>query len=241
MTPVRKAMVLAAGFGERMRPLTNTMPKPLVPLMGRTLIDHVLDRLNDAGVESVVVNVHYLPEQIEAHLIARADRGPKTIISDEREVLLDTGGGVAKALPLLGEGPFFVHNSDSVWSEGVTPALPHMSRHWNPQLMDCLLLLAPLSTSIGYSGRGDFDMGPEGHISRRGERQVVPFAFAGVSICSAAIFKDVPEGPFSLNLLWDRALAKRRLYGVRLDGRWMHVGTPEALTEAEALYEHEGA
>ena len=143
MTPVRKAMVLAAGFGERMRPLTNTMPKPLVPLMGRTLIDHVLDRLNDAGVESAVVNVHYLPEQIEAHMIARADRGPKTIISDEREVVLDTGGGVAKALPLLGEGPFFVHNSDSVWSEGVTPALPHMSRHWNPQLMDCLLLLAP--------------------------------------------------------------------------------------------------
>jgi MurNAc alpha-1-phosphate uridylyltransferase len=155
--------------------------------------------------------------------------------------LLDTGGGVAKALPLLGAGPFFVHNSDSVWSEGVTPALPHMSHHWNPRLMDCLLLLAPLSTSIGYSGRGDFDMGPEGRISRRGDRQVVPFAFAGVSICSAAIFKDVPEGPFSLNLLWDRALAKQRLYGVRLDGRWMHVGTPEALREAEALYEHEGA
>jgi MurNAc alpha-1-phosphate uridylyltransferase len=188
-----------------------------------------------------VVNVHYLPEQIEAHMAARADRGPKTVISDEREELLDTGGGVAKALPLLGEGPFFVHNSDSVWSEGVTPALPHMSRHWNPQLMDCLLLLAPLSTSIGYSGRGDFDISPEGHISRRGERQVVPFAFAGVSVCSAEIFKDIPEGPFSLNLLWDRALAEQRLYGVRLDGRWMHVGTPEALTEAEALYEHEGA
>ncbi len=241
MTPVRKAMVLAAGFGERMRPLTNTMPKPLVPLMGRTLIDHVLDRLSDAGVESAVVNVHYLPEQIESHMAARADRGPKTVIYDEREELMDTGGGVAKALPLLGEGPFFVHNSDSVWSEGVTPALPHMSRHWNPQLMDCLLLLAPLSTSIGYSGRGDFDISPEGHISRRGERQVVPFAFAGVSVCSAEIFKDIPEGPFSLNLLWDRALAEQRLYGVRLDGRWMHVGTPEALTEAEALYEHEGA
>lgn len=241
MTSARRAMVLAAGFGERMRPLTDTTPKPLVPLMGRTLIDHVLDRLHHAGVETAVVNVHYLPEQIEAHMTARADRGPSTVISDERAQLLNTGGGAAKALPLLGDGPFFIHNSDSVWSEGVTPALPHMLRHWNPALMDCLLLLAPLSTSIGYNGRGDFDMEPDGRISRRGERQVVPFAFAGVSLCTAALFENAPEGPFSLNLLWDRALAEDRLYGVRLDGRWMHVGTPEALTEAEASFEHEGA
>lgn len=241
MTSVRSAMVLAAGFGERMRPLTDTMPKPLVPLMGRALIDHVLDRLHAAGVETAVVNVHYLPEQIEAHMAARADRGPKTVISDEREQLLDTGGGATKALPLLGDGPFFIHNSDSVWSEGVTPALPHMLRHWNPAIMDCLLLLAPLSTSLGYSGRGDFDLAPDGQISRRGERQVVPFAFAGVSLCTAALFEDAPEGRFSLNVLWDRALAKNRLYGVRLDGRWMHVGTPEALTEAEASFEHERA
>ena len=144
MTLARRAMVLAAGFGERMRPLTETMPKPLVPLMGRTLIDHVLDRLHAVGVETAVVNVHYLPEQIEAHMAARADRGPETVISDEREQLLNTGGGTTKALPLLGEGPFFIHNSDSVWSEGVTPALPQMLRHWNPALMDCLLLLAPL-------------------------------------------------------------------------------------------------
>jgi len=241
MTIARTAMVLAAGYGERMRPLTDRMPKPLVPLAGRALIDHVLDRLAAAGVETAVVNVHYLPEQIEAHMRERAGRPPKTIVADERDLLLDTGGGAKKSLPLLGAGPFFIHNSDSVWSEGVTPALPHMLRLWDPERMDCLLLLAPLSTSIGYAARGDFDMAPDGRLSRRGERQVVPFAFAGVSLCSAKLFDDAPEGVFSLNALWDRALAEGRLYGVRLDGRWMHVGTPEALAEAEASFEHEGA
>jgi N-acetyl-alpha-D-muramate 1-phosphate uridylyltransferase len=241
MTIARTAMVLAAGYGERMRPLTNTMPKPLVPLLGRPLIDHVLDRLAAAGVETAVVNVHYLPEQIEAHMQARAGRPPETIISDERALLLDTGGGAKKALPLLGEGPFFIHNSDSVWAEGVTPALPDMLRLWDPERMDCLLLLAPLSTSIGYNARGDFDMAADGRLARRGERQVVPFAFAGVSLCTAALFEDAPDGPFSLNVLWDRVLTKGRLHGVRLDGRWMHVGTPEALKEAEASFEHEGA
>lgn len=241
MTIARTAMVLAAGYGERMRPLTDTMPKPLVPLLDRALVDHVLDRLAAAGVETAVVNVHYLPEQIEAHLRARDGRGPKTIISDERELLLDTGGGATKALSLLGEGPFFIHNSDSVWREGVTPALSQMLRLWDPARMDCLLLLAPLSTSVGYHARGDFDMAPDGRLSRRGERPLVPFAFAGVSLCTAALFENTPQGPFSLNILWDRALAKERLYGVRLEGRWMHVGTPEALKEAEASLEHEGA
>jgi len=241
MTIARTAMVLSAGYGARMRPLTATMPKPLVPLMGRTLIDHVLDRLAGAGVETAIVNVHYLPEQIEAHMQARSGRPPKTVISDERPLLLDTGGGAKKALPLLGEGPFFIHNSDSVWAEGVTPALPNMLRLWDASRMDCLLLLAPLSTSIGYAARGDFDMAPDGRLSRRGERQMVPFAFAGVSLCTAALFEDAPDGPFSLNVLWDQALAKGRLYGVRLDGRWMHVGTPQSLEEAEAAFEHEGA
>jgi N-acetyl-alpha-D-muramate 1-phosphate uridylyltransferase len=241
MTIARTAMVLSAGYGERMRPLTATMPKPLVPLMGRTLIDHVLDRLAAAGVETAIVNVHYLPDQLEAHMQARASRPPKTIISDERALLLDTGGGAKKALSLLGDGPFFIHNSDSVWAEGVNPALPTMLRMWDASRMDCLLLLAPLSTSIGYAARGDFDMAPDGRLSRRGERQVVPFAFAGVSLCTAGLFEDAPGGPFSLNVLWDRALAKGRLYGVRLDGRWMHVGTPQALEEAEAAFEHEGA
>ena len=240
MTEARTAMVLAAGFGERMRPLTLRMPKPLVPLAGRPLLDHVLDRLAAAGVTTAVVNVHYLPEQLEAHLVSRNGKPPETLVSDERGVLLDTGGGATKALPLLGRGPFFVHNADSVWSEGATPALTRMLRKWNPATMDCLLLLAPTATSIGYAAKGDFSMAPDGRLARRGN-EVVPFAFAGVSLCDERLFKDAPEGRFSLNLLWDRALARGKLYGVRLDGRWMHVGTPDALAEAETLFEREGA
>ena len=240
MTEARTAMVLAAGFGERMRPLTLRMPKPLVPLAGRPLLDHVLDRLAAAGVTTAVVNVHYLPEQLEAHLASRNGKPPETLVSDERGVLLDTGGGATKALPLLGRGPFFVHNADSVWSEGATPALTRMLRKWNPATMDCLLLLAPTATSIGYAAKGDFSMAPDGRLARRGN-EVVPFAFAGVSLCDERLFKDAPEGRFSLNLLWDRALSRGKLYGVRLDGRWMHVGTPDALAEAETLFEREGA
>jgi len=234
-------MVLAAGFGERMRPLTLRMPKPLVPLAGRALLDHVLDRLALAGVTTAIVNVHYLPDQLEAHLAGRSGKPPETLVSDERGVLLDTGGGAKKALPLLGKGPFFIHNADSVWSEGAAPALTRMLRKWNSAAMDCLLLLAPTATSIGYAAKGDFAMTPDGRLARRGKNEVVPFAFAGVSLCDERLFKDAPEGRFSLNLLWDRALAKGRLFGVRLDGRWMHVGTPEALAEAESLFEREGA
>lgn len=241
MTEARTAMVLAAGKGERMRPLTLRMPKPLVPLAGRPLIDHVLDRLADAGVETAVVNVHYLPEQLEAHLAGRKGKSPEILISDERGVLLDTGGGAKKALPLLGRGPFFIHNADTAWSEGATPALARMLRLWDPSVMDCLLLLAPVATSVGYTAKGDFSMAPDGRLQRRGEGEVVPFAFAGVSLCDERLFKDAPEGRFSLNLLWDRALAKGKLYGMRLDGRWMHVGTPDALAEAETSFEREGA
>lgn len=241
MSEARTAMVLAAGLGERMRPLTLRMPKPLVPLAGKTLLDHVLDRLASAGVKTAIVNVHYLPDQLETHVQGREGQPPEIVISDERGVLLNTGGGVVKALPLLGPGPFFINNADSVWSEGAAPALTRMLRKWNPERMDSLLLLAPLTTSIGYGGKGDFAMAPDGRLTRRGEDEVVPFAFAGVSLCDASLFEDAPQGPFSLNLLWDRALAKGRLYGMRLDGRWMHVGTPEALAEAETLFEREGA
>jgi MurNAc alpha-1-phosphate uridylyltransferase len=237
----KTAMVLAAGRGERMRPLTLTVPKPLVELAGRPLIDHVLDKLAGAGVETAVVNVHYLPDLLEASLARRAEVKPAIIISDERDELLDTGGGAKRALPLLGPGPFFVHNADTVWSEGPIPELKRMLKLWDPAVMDCLLLLAPLSSSIGYAGKGDFAMAPDGKLTRRGERQIVPFAFAGASICHERLFADSPDGPFSLNLLWDRALASERLYGMRLDGRWMHVGTPEALAEAENWFEHEGA
>jgi N-acetyl-alpha-D-muramate 1-phosphate uridylyltransferase len=241
MAHAETAMVLAAGYGERMRPLTLRMPKPLVPLAGRPLIDHVLDRLAAAGVETAVVNVHYLPELLEESLRRREGTKPTILISDERDALLDTGGGVKLALPMLGAGPFFVHNADSVWSEGASPALSRMLKLWKPETMDCLLLLAPLSSSLGYAGKGDFTMTPDGRLMRRGERQIVPFAFAGVSLCDARLFAGAPDGKFSLNLLWDQALAKGRLYGMRLDGHWMHVGTPEALAEAETWFEHEGA
>jgi MurNAc alpha-1-phosphate uridylyltransferase len=241
MSKARTAMVLAAGKGERMRPLTLRMPKPLVPLAGKALIDHVLDRLAAAGVTTAIVNVHYLPEQLEAHLAARSGRPPELLVSDERGVLLDTGGGVKKALPLLGRGPFFVHNADTAWNEGATPALARMLRLWDPTVMDCLLLLAPAATSIGYAAKGDFSMAPDGRLARRNEGEVVPFAFAGVSLCDERLFKNAPEGRFSLNLLWDEVLAKGKLYGMRLDGRWMHVGTPEALAEAETAFEREGA
>ena len=241
MTEAKTAMVLAAGFGERMRPLTLRMPKPLVPLAGRPLIDHVLDRLVQASVKTAVVNVHYLADQLESHVLNRQGKAPKILVSDERGVLLDTGGGVKKALPLLGSGLFFIHNADSVWSEGAAPALQRMLRLWDPATMDCLLLLAPITTRIGYTAKGDFSMGPDGRLQRRGEGEIVPFAFAGVSLCDERLCKDAPEGCFSLNILWDKALAKGRLYGVRLAGRWMHVGTPEALAEAEALFESEGA
>jgi N-acetyl-alpha-D-muramate 1-phosphate uridylyltransferase len=241
MTRAATAMVLAAGLGERMRPLTLRMPKPLVPIAGRPLIDHVLGRLAAAGVETAVVNVHYLPDQLEAHLSNRHGQLPKTLVSDERGVLLDTGGGTKRALPLLGRGPFFIHNADSVWSEGASPALSRMLKKWNPAAMDCLLLLAPAATSIGYAARGDFSMTGDGRLTRRGPDEVVPFAFAGVSLCDESLFEDTPDGRFSLNLLWDRSLAKGRLYGIRLDGRWMHVGTPDALAEAEAAFEREGA
>lgn len=240
MTRAKTAMVLAAGHGERMQPLTDRLPKPLVPLAGRPLIDHVLDRLARADVETAVVNVHYLADLLEAHLRQRPEPLPQIVISDERDLLLDTGGGAKRALPLLGPGPFFLHNADSVWGESVRTALPQMLGMWDPSRMDCLLLLAPSSTSLGYSGRGDFAMAPDGRLSRRGERQVVPFAFAGVSLCDARLFDGAPDGPFSLNLLWDRSLDEGRLFGIRLDGFWMHIGTPGALTEAESWFEREG-
>ena len=175
MTRAATAMVLAAGLGERMRPLTLRMPKPLVPIAGRPLIDHVLGRLAAAGVETAVVNVHYLPDQLEAHLANRHGQPPKTLVSDERGVLLDTGGGTKRALPLLGRGPFFIHNADSVWSEGASPALSRMLKKWNPAAMDCLLLLAPAATSIGYAARGDFSMtaGWPAHPQRTGRGRAV--------------------------------------------------------------------
>lgn len=226
------AMVLAAGFGTRMRPLTDKMPKPLVPVAGKPLIDHVLDKLANAGVTTAVVNVHYLADQIERHLAAR--HVPKIVFSDEREVLLDTGGGVVKALPNLGSAPFFHVNSDTLWIDSVTPNLTRLAQAFDPARMDVLLLLASTTSSIGYHGKGDFAMNADGTLRRRAENEVLPFVYAGVALLSPALFAEAPTGAFSLNVLFDRAAAAGRLAGLRLEGLWMHVGTPEAIIEAEA-------
>jgi len=227
----RRAMVLAAGRGERMQPITNRIPKPLVAVDGKALIDHVLDRLADAGVERAVVNVHYLADQLERHLAGR--KKPQIVISDEREKLLDTGGGVVKALDTLGHAPFFHVNSDTIWIDGVQPNLTRLAASFDLARMDALLLLAPTTTSIGYSGRGDFRMLPDGRLERRGEREVAPFVYAGAAILTPALFKDAPQGAFSLTRLFDKAQAAGRLFGLRLEGVWMHVGTPEAIRIAE--------
>lgn len=225
-------MVLAAGLGTRMRPVTNGMPKPLVPVAGKALIDHVLDRLADAGVSTAVVNVHYFADQIEQHLASR--RVPQIVISDERTQLLDTGGGVRAALPLLGTGRFFLLNSDTLWIEGVRRNLDRLARSFDEGRMDALLLLAATANSVGYAGRGDFSMDARGLLRRRGERDVVPFVYAGAALISPQLFAGAPQGPFSLNRLFDRAIDNDRLCGMRLEGVWMHVGTPEAVAAAEA-------
>lgn len=225
-------MVLAAGLGTRMAPANSTVPKPLVRLDGQALIDRVLDRIAAAGIERAVVNVHHKADLIEAHLKSR--KTPRITISDERSRLLDTGGGVKKALPLLGRQPFLVHNSDSVWIEGLGSNLTSLMEAWDGARMDCLMLLALASTSRGYQGRGDFGFASDGRIQRRkAEQEIVPFAFTGVSIAHPRLFADSPEGPFSLNLVWDQAIERGRAFGLRMEGIWMHVGSPDALKQAE--------
>ncbi len=227
----RRAMILAAGLGTRMRPLTDTRPKPLVRVGGKALIDHVLDRLAAAGIEIAVVNVHHFADQLEQHLAVR--KRPKIVISDERANVLGTGGGVVKALPLLGPAPFFHVNSDTLWIDGVKPNLERLAAAFDPERMDALLLLAATATSVGYSGRGDFAMAPDGRLRRRTEREVVPFVYAGIAILAPALFRDAPGGAFALTRLFDRAIEEERLFGLRLEGVWMHVGTPDAIAAAE--------
>jgi MurNAc alpha-1-phosphate uridylyltransferase len=231
----KAAFVLAAGLGLRMRPLTANLPKPLVRLGDKPLIDHVLDRLEEAGIERAVVNVHHLADQLMRHLEQR--RRPHLVLSDERARLLDTGGGIKRALKTLGPEPFLIHNSDSVWLDGVGSNLARLARAWEGERMDALLLLASGASSVGYDGRGDFFLAPDGAVRRRGEREFAPFAFTGVSIAHPRLFANSPAGAFSLNLLWDRAIERGRVYGIRLEGVWMHVGSPEALAQAERLIE----
>jgi MurNAc alpha-1-phosphate uridylyltransferase len=231
------AMVLAAGLGTRMRPLTDTVPKPLVRLDGRALLDHVLDRIAAAGISRAVVNVHYLAGQIEQHVQGR--QVPAITISDERDALLDTGGGVVRALPLLGRRPFLVHNSDSVWIEPGPSNIRRLAEAWDGASMDGLLLLASRRTSLGYEGKGDFELDVDGRIRRRNRDRESDYVFTGVSMADPRLLDGAPQGAFSLNRPWDEAIARGRLYGILLDGIWMHVGTPEALEDAGRLIARE--
>jgi MurNAc alpha-1-phosphate uridylyltransferase len=228
----RAAMVMAAGLGTRMRPYNGQIPKPLVAVGGKALIDHVLDRLAEAGVMRAVVNVHHLADQIERHLAGR--KTPQIVISDERAQLLGSAGGPINAMPQLGGGPFFMVNSDTIWIDGVRSNLKRLAASLDPARMDGLLLMAPTATATGYSGRGDFSMAADGRLKRRGERDVVPFVYAGAAILTPAFFAGVAPGPSSMSPLFDRAVESGRLHGLRLDGIWMHVGTPDAVAAAEA-------
>ena len=227
----RKAMILAAGLGKRMRPITDKMPKPLIKVCGKPLLDHGLDALESAGVTNVVVNVHHHADQIVDHVKKR--RGMKIDVSDETGQLLDSAGGIVKALPLLGSDPFFVLNADSFWIEGFKPNLVRMAEQWDGRKMDMLLLLAGMCSAVGFGSKGDFTMDPDGMLERRGELKVAPFAYAGAAIVDPGVFEGAPEGPSSLNRQFDQALEKNRLFGLRLEGLWLHVGTPDAIRQAE--------
>jgi N-acetyl-alpha-D-muramate 1-phosphate uridylyltransferase len=228
---IRHAMILAAGLGTRMRPLTDTRPKPLIEIRGKALVDYILGYCRDAGVTDAVVNVHYLADMMEAHL--EGVSAPRIAISDERAALLDSGGGVLKALPGLGTGPFFVLNADAIWVDGPWPSLLRLSEHWNPETTDVLLLLAHSASATGWGNRGDFAMDQAGRLRRPEAGEITPFIYAGAGIWRPELFAGRPE-VFSLNRIFDEAIAKGRLHGLLLDGTWMHVGTPEAIPEAEA-------
>ncbi|MEO3427644.1 nucleotidyltransferase family protein [Pelagibius sp. CAU 1746] len=231
----KTAMILAAGLGQRMRPITDSLPKPLIEVRGRAMLDTILDRLEEAGIEKVVVNLHYLGEMIESHLKGRG--GPQIVFSKEED-LLETGGGVTKALPLLGAGPFLVLNGDVCWLDGLTPALQRLGAAWNEEEMDALLLLHPTCSAFGYEGLGDYFMDPAGRLRRRLERQIAPFIYAGIQILHPRLFEGAPAGSFSLNKLYDKAQEAERLWGLRHDGEWYHVGTPAELCAVEDALHH---
>jgi N-acetyl-alpha-D-muramate 1-phosphate uridylyltransferase len=242
MSNAPRAMVLAAGYGLRLRPITETTPKPMVPVAGRTMLDRALDSLVASGVTSAVVNVHYLGEQIVARLAERTKQGlaPATEVSTE-SVLLDTGGGIGYALSRLGAAPFLAVNADIVWEDGPVPALKRLATAYDPSAMDALLLLVRRESAVGFDGPGDFYLEADGRLVRRGERPSAPYVYAGLQMLTPKLFDGAPQGPFSLNRLYDKALAKRRLFGLVHDSGWYHVGTPEALSEADRILAAPGA
>jgi len=227
----QKAMVFAAGLGARMRPITEATPKPLVKVGGKALIDHTLDRFARSGPKTAIVNVHHHADQLEAHLAKR--KTPEIVISDERAKLLDQGGGIRKALPLLGEAPFFISNTDSFWIEGPQSNLARLAASWNAEKMDILLLVAAMATSVGVDWAGDFTMDASGRLTAREERRVAPFVYSGVGIIKPELFRAATEDVFRLAPYFHRAAGAGRLYGLRLDGLWFHVGTPQALEDVE--------
>ena len=231
---IKRAMVLAAGLGLRMRPLTLTRPKPLLMVAGRTLLDHGLDRLVAAGIETAVVNSHYLGEMIEAHL---ANRRQPTIQFSPESTILETGGGVKAALPHFAGEPFLVVNADILWLDGSVPAAQRLAAAWNPALMDALLLLVPVERAHGYHGVGDYRLDAEGRAQHRGRAVRAPLVFAGLHIVRPEAFAETPEGAFSARLIWDRAETAGRLYGLIHDGEWFHVGTPADLAATEQWFE----
>ncbi len=230
------AMLMAAGLGKRMRPLTATRPKPLVKVAGKALMDHALDRLAAGGIKTVVVNVHYLADTVEAHLKTRKDMDFR--ISDERAKLLETGGGLIHARPLLGDKPFICANSDNLWIDGPAETLGMMQRLWDPERMDALLLLVPLARANCHSGPGDFHMDANGRLARRKTAHVAPFVFTGVQILSPRLLVDPPADVFSTNIFWNRAIATGRLYGAVHQGLWFDVGTPQAIPVVESMIAH---
>lgn len=226
----KTAMVLSAGFGKRMRPLTDTMPKPMVPLNGIPLIGHTMNRLVDVGVERVIVNLHYLGEQIQDYL---ADENRLEVVFSEEVELLETGGGVKHALPLIGSEPFYVINSDAFWLDGYENSLRRLAREWHEDTMDVLLMLQSTVYAYGYAGLGDFAADASGKLERRQESAVTPWLFAGIQILHPRVLKNTPDGAFSLNVVYDQAIEAERLYGMIHDGEWFHIGTPDSIAETE--------
>ncbi|HVL79846.1 MAG TPA: nucleotidyltransferase family protein [Sphingomicrobium sp.] len=231
------AMVMAAGLGKRMRPLTASRPKPLIEVAGKTLIDHVLDRLRAAGVRRVVVNVHYLPDAVEAHLASRVT-DLEVRISDERSQLLETGGGLVKAAPHIACDPFLAINSDNLWIDGPADTLKLLASQWDDERMDALLLLVPHARAQNHRGLGDFHMDKAGRLKRRGRSRVAPFVYTGVQMLAKRLLVGAPDGPFSTNVLWDRAIAQGRCFGAVHHGLWFDVGTPQAIRATEQFLRH---
>jgi MurNAc alpha-1-phosphate uridylyltransferase len=231
------AMIMAAGLGKRMRPLTATRPKPLIEVGGKALLDHVLEKLHAAGVRKVVVNVHYLADALEAHLASRA-HGLDVVISDERGLLMETGGGLMQAAPLIDCDPFLSLNSDNLWIDGPADTLRLLASHWDDAKMDALLLLVPLARALNHKGMGDFHMTRTGRLRRRERSHVAPFVFTGIQMLSKRILRDAPEGPFSTNLFWDRAIEEGRCFGAVHQGLWFDVGTPKSIQLTEAALQN---